>query len=241
MSKLIELAQALTPAQVNAAKGKVTKAINKRIAHDDTLGKNTGSKDYVNFVKDWKGNESVARVFAVLESETGLTAEAFLMNAFMSEDELIKAGLYNATQTSNVKMLRKAAQICNVICTGAASRMEAVLKAFIFCAHHAQAVIDKSAEEGQRAFASRETVEAFLRSSKSADLTHVSQELADAVSKYRREVLSQGASTQTSQCSLVLGVFGAIQIERNGHSKQYSWNTSALVAEALTERFEIAA
>jgi hypothetical protein len=219
----------VSPSRVGTVKKQIIAAVASRKAYQsepEQLFNGAVSKDvkHLELFCD-KNNvvpDNIARFFVAISvnPEYYLNSVAYDRETFES-----KSKLAGECKTGNLKALKKFAETAHYFAEG--KKIESVMQAFIACSiisarHHI--VIP------------RDVCTRFLSA---VPLSHVSEELAEALDQYRDKTMTGGADTQTSQCTLQLATMRAANVVRNGRNKDFALDVNSPVVEAFAQRFNM--
>lgn len=207
--------------KLSTMKGRITKAVNaRRDKETENLGPNESlSKDFAELER-WTTSNAVAALFMSLE----IDPHVYIMQPFLEDAKLVKAGFDTQARTRNLKAYKKVRELSEYIMNGD-SKLEAVFKTFVACGIIASSKTD---------ILKRDVCERFLSS---IPLTDVSEDLAEAIDAFQAKHMSGGAQTQASQCILTLANLKAGSIVRDGRNKHLKLDAKSQVIQALAERF----
>ena len=206
---------------IASMKGRITKEVTKRQDNDkeaNNTPKNAKEYDPMNACTESAALASFCAEFKVNPS-------VLFNSVYMDDAALVKHGLNPLAKTRNLKALSKLQAVAELVMSADMKR-EAVLHTFTACAL-------LSSRFGTLP---RDVVESFINS---RALQSVSGELATLIDEYRAKHMSQGSGTQTSQITLLLGLLGVLNIERDGRSKRYSVNRDNPITQAIASRYGI--
>lgn len=211
--------------RAGTVKKQVSAAIASRLAFEN-LPENqfngSASKDCKNL--DLLTTDSVARFFVAC----GVAPEYYINSvAYDAETFESKSKVPSEAKTRNLKAYKKFAETAEYFASGA--KLESVFKTIVACmivSSQYQTVIP------------RDVVERFLSS---VPLSHVSEELAEAVEQYRDKTMTGGAQTQTSQCTLQLANMRSATVVRNGRNKDFALDVHSPVIVSFAQKFGLVA
>lgn len=220
-ASIVKQMQAVTPQQLGAMQKRIRDAVelrkSKELEKADTL-----SKDFAELETKWTDSKSLAALFTSLK----IDPKAYLMQAYMSDDELRAKGFDPVARTRNLKAYKKVREVAEYVMTGT-SHLEPVMKTFVACS-----IVAAQNSKSERF--PRNVCERFLNS---VPVDDIASDVAEAISKYRAEHMTGGASTQTSQCTLTLANLKAGSVQRDGRSKLFGIDLESDLVKALAERF----
>lgn len=212
--------------RVSNVLGQIKKSVDARHAFE--IAANDGndtevSKDFVNVAN--LHNATVARFFIAV----GIVPEYYINSPSYDDVEAwsTKSKLPSDCKTRNLKAYKKMSETARYFADG--GKLESVVKTFVACAilsaQHMTVI-------------PRDVCERFLSS---VPLSHVSEELVEALDHYRAKHMTGGASTQTSQATLQLATMRAATVVRNGRNKDFSLDVHSPVIVSFAERFNLTA
>lgn len=210
-----------TPQRVGTVRKQIQSATVDRHALETKDGAAL-SNDFENVKK--LDTEAVARFFIAI----GVAPEYYINSpAYDAETFAAKSKIAAEAKTRNLKAYKKFRETASYFFEN--GKLESVMLTFIACSilsaqHHT--VIP------------RDVCERFLSS---VPLSHVSEELSEALDHYRAKHMSGGASTQTSQCTLQLATMRAATVVRNGKNKDFQLDVHSPVVESFAQRFGMTA
>lgn len=215
---VFKLAAEQSQPRVNNVLGQIRKSITGREAYELNARTDGLSKDFENVRK--LDNQTVARFFLAI----GINPEGFINGVELSDAEFErKSGLPSEARTRNQKGYKKTLEAAGYFLHG--NRLENVLKTFVACAIIASKY---------HVTIPRDVCTRFLDS---LSIPHVSDELRETLDQYRAKHMTEGAPTQTSQCTLQLATMRAASVVKNGRRKDFALDLDSPVTESFAQRF----
>lgn len=206
-----------SPQAITAMKKKIADAV--EALREIKLAEGELSKDF-RYCTEWNDTDAVARFFIAL----GISPKVYLLNKYLPEAEVEKAGFALNARSCNLKAHKKLRETAEYILHGG-KKLEDVVKTWTACAILASR---------HTSVIPRRVCEMFLTA---IDIAQVSPDLAQAVEHYQAKHMSGGAPTQTSQMTLTLANLNAGSLVQDGRSKHFALNPESEVIAALAERF----